>query len=106
LLARRARRLAGRRCREAAARGIDRVLEDAREPLRHGFTSAIPVHRREVLDAAPALSDLAGRLRDDGPIDPAVVARVRLLLSDGAGPLFVPAAPGELRETAAAVAGR
>jgi hypothetical protein len=46
------------------------------------------------------LLDLAERLRAPRPVDPAGVRLVRALLVDGAGPLYVPQEPGELRGAA------
>jgi hypothetical protein len=46
--------------------------------------------------ARGALLDLAERLRAPRRVDPDGVRLARQLLHDGAGPLYVPAAPGDL----------
>jgi hypothetical protein len=50
-----------------------------------------------VLRAREAIDDLADRLEGWEPVEPAGVARVRLLLRDGAGPLYNESFPGGLQ---------
>jgi hypothetical protein len=69
-----------RRCqREELASGLRRVLRAAgRDPLV----------RREVLRGRAELARLASRLQAPGPVEARGVAQVRLLLTDGTGPLY------------------
>ena len=61
------------------------------------FSAAIPVcHEAAAGEARGALLDLAERLRARRRVDPSGVRLARQLLHDGAGPLYVPAAPGDL----------
>jgi hypothetical protein len=55
---------------------------------------------RAAREARTALLDLAERLRAPRPVNPEGVRLVRALLRDGAGPLFAPDEPGELRGAA------
>ena len=87
-------RLTARR-REQLAAGVERAIAAAGE-RRSPLSSAIPVQRIEVLATAPLLHELAARLRDEQPVSPYGLARVRRLLTDGCGPLFAPSAPGAL----------
>ncbi len=78
-------------------------LEDAivRADRPHGrFSAVVPVSRVAVHQARGALLDLAERLRAPRPVDPDGVRLAHQLLVDGAGPLYVPAEPGELRAAA------
>ena len=51
----------------------------------------------------PQLAAIAGRLTASGPVDVQGVARLRLLVADGTGPLYQPARIDELRGELAAV---
>src|SRR6266568_3472745 len=53
-----------------------------------------------VVEAAPELARLASRLQAVGPVEAKGVAQVRVLLSDGTGPLYDGAAPEDLRAAA------
>jgi hypothetical protein len=65
------------------------------------FSAAIPVcHEAAAGEARSALLDLAERLRAPRPVDPDGVRLARELLVDGAGPLYAPAEPGQLRAAA------
>jgi hypothetical protein len=83
-----------------------RLAEDIEEAVTRasgpqvGYTAAVPVSRDAASGARGALLDLAERLRAPRPVDPAGVRLVRTLLVDGAGPLYVPQEPGELRGAA------
>jgi hypothetical protein len=74
-----------------------------REPA--GLTAAVAADRHEVLAAAPELPALEHRLRDGGPIGVRGAAMVRLLLSDGTGPLYDPVGAGSVARHARAAAG-
>jgi hypothetical protein len=84
----RAHGLIGSRERLALARAIRRVIEDsehARRPMRF----AVPICRRKVRRSQQTLVDILERLLGHEPLDARGVAQIRLLLSDGAGPLYV-----------------
>jgi hypothetical protein len=95
-LALRAHALGEPRMRKLLARGVQRVLQDARSPQRPHL-ARIPAGRREVLAAADELDELTTRLRSPGLLAPRGLASVHLLLSDGGGPLYARSATGELR---------
>jgi hypothetical protein len=97
LLRERAQQLLERRQRAALAAGWERVLRDARSARPPSFSSAIPIRRDAVLIAEPAILALEARLRDDGPVDPTAIARVRVMLTDGSSPVYRPLEPDELR---------
>jgi hypothetical protein len=64
------------------------------------YTAVVPVAREATGEARAALLDLAERLRAPRPVNPEGVLMARALLLDGAGPLFAPGEPGELRGAA------
>jgi hypothetical protein len=99
-LALRAHALIGPAARAALAHQVHRVVDHA----LHGGArrrSQIPTRRDEVIAAAPQLRAIAGRLLAPDPVSARGVARVRLLLSDGNGPLYFSGA-GEPLPTVAA----
>lgn len=94
-LALRARQLtAARTVRDRVGR-LERVLREAAAPSR-GVTAQAPLQREAILAARPFLLNLRQRLRETENPRPAGVARVELLLTDGAGPLYAPSPPGTL----------
>jgi hypothetical protein len=99
-LALRAQDLGGRRTRERLSRSVSRILDDARtdRPLSK---AQVPTQRTEVLAAAWELNRIAEILLTPGPVAASGVAQVRLLLINGAGPLYCQNAPGRLRAAAA-----
>jgi hypothetical protein len=56
-----------------------------------------PTSREAVAESCDELGLLAARLLAPAPVEARGVAQVRLLLSDGAGPLYWARRPGELR---------
>ncbi|MGZ4202237.1 MAG: hypothetical protein ACXVRH_09290, partial [Thermoleophilaceae bacterium] len=62
----------------------------------------VPVARPRVRSAQDELARLVDELLQPGPVDPAGVAQVRLLLSDGGGPLYNPRSDDDLRAAARA----
>lgn len=80
-------RLTSLREREQLARALRTVLCDARG-RRHGMTSRIPVRTSAVLAAADLVDELTLRLHAPLPVRARGMARLRLLLSDGRGPLY------------------
>ncbi|HLH66221.1 MAG TPA: hypothetical protein VKV27_11000 [Solirubrobacteraceae bacterium] len=97
----RARELIGRSSRAAIAREIERVLRDARWPPAPARMCVLPC-RRQVLAAEPVLRELARMLIAPAPVDVRGVAQARMLVRDGAGPVYSPAAEGRLQELAQA----
>lgn len=103
LLARRAAQLAGRRMRDASAETLERLLRETRRIGGRRLSSAIPASRHEVLLAEPFLIRMIARLRDDHPIWPSGIARIRDMIADGCGPLYTGEPAGAVREWAQAV---
>ena len=98
-LARRATALTSPRVREDLARSVRRVIGDAREPA-NPLRPRAPVAREEVVAASHELRQLASRLLAPMPVTAHGVAKVRLLLSDGSGPLYRRDRPGDLSAAA------
>jgi hypothetical protein len=82
----RAQALIGPSMRTALAREVQRIVRDARERRWRGV-ARIPTRGDAVLAAADDLDVLARRLRDPAPVSARGVADVRVLLTDGSGPL-------------------
>jgi hypothetical protein len=102
----RARWRAAREARMVSASARRRLAENIEEAVTRasgpqvGYTAVVPISRDAGNGARGVLLDLAERLRAPRPVDPAGVRLVRALLVDGAGPLYVPQEPGELRGAA------
>jgi hypothetical protein len=94
----RARQLADRRTRRQLARALRGAVVDADRPPHALQCAAVPVFRRAVLPMREALLGLADRLDRPGQVNPCGVARTRLLVTDGAGPLYNPAPARTLGE--------
>jgi hypothetical protein len=95
-LALRAQALVALAVRIGLAHQLQRIVRDAR--IGHRSLSAkIPTRRREVLAAAHELDALAERLLASGPVSAHGVAQVRVLLTDGRGPLYDHRATQQLR---------
>ena len=99
-LALRANTLAGTRTRRALARSLWRVLDDARQGSRPG-RGQIATLRADVLAAADELERLIARLLAPGIVAARGCARARMLLIDGAGPLYFRSASHDLAAAAA-----
>jgi hypothetical protein len=99
-LALRAEALGHSRFRTMLGERIRHVLHEAREPQRT-LWARVPLHRKAVLAAAHELDDLAARLHSPGPLAARGVAQVRLLLVDGASPLYFSRAEVDLRAAVA-----
>ena len=82
LLAVHAQRIARPRTCRTLATTLRRLNSDRTGP------GAIPVRRSRIRLAAPRLDAIATRLETNGPIPARGMAALRLLLSDGAGPLY------------------
>ena len=88
-------RMVSERSRRRLAEYFENAVARAEQPSAP-FSSVIPVCDEARGAARGALLDLAERLRARRA-DPNGVQLARRLLHDGAGPLYVPAEPGELR---------
>jgi hypothetical protein len=102
----RAAQLLSARNRLGLAASIEHVLQAAEEPPR-AYSAAVPLRRREVLEARPGLLQLAQRLRSGEPVNVRGVVEARELLLDGGSPLYAPSATDvvtEVRETTVALA--
>jgi len=82
-----AHELIGTRARGLLSRSIRRLLQDALCPLRP-LSFSVPVCRAKVVRAQRTLEDLAERLDGDEPLNACGLARLRVLLSDGTGPVY------------------
>ena len=99
-LALRAQALVRPSTRRALARTVEQILEQATTGRAPRFVGAqIPIRRDRIMDAADALQMLIDCLRAPGPLPARGVARVRVLLTDGAGPLYYPNDTDDLRAT-------
>jgi hypothetical protein len=89
-VARKRRRLVSSRSRRALARCLHETAATTQPPTR--FDSC-PVLRDRVADVRAELCDLGSALERHPDPDPACVALIRELLSDGASPLYNPNVP-------------
>jgi hypothetical protein len=89
LLSLRARELISRKTRNRLAREILSIIKQARNPACvRALNTQICLCRRKVQHAALTLEELAAWLCSDHPVDARGLAQLRLLLIDGAGPLY------------------
>jgi hypothetical protein len=96
----RAVQLTSPRYRASLADGLDRLLAEARRPARyHRLSAAVPPCRASVLGCASQIADLATAMRSAGPVSAEAVAGLRVLLCDGAGPVYNAGRGGELQRT-------
>jgi hypothetical protein len=93
----RCRQLTGERSRRALARSLERLVEEADERPRLWLSSVVRPPCGRVHEARPLLLMIASRLRAEAPVDPRAVAAIRLLLSDGAGPVYAHGHPDTLK---------
>lgn len=84
----RARQLMSTSERERIATGIEQSVAQAVAQWPPAAAQFIPLGSPRIRDCAPELLTIAGRLRDDEPVDVRGVAMASQLLSDGAGPLY------------------
>jgi hypothetical protein len=97
-VARRSTQLVSRRLRRRIAAGVERLCSEPDQ--RPAFTAAIPVNRRAVQIARPALEQLAGALRARESVQPRGVALTQLLLTEPSSAVYQPANPDELYRAA------
>jgi hypothetical protein len=102
-LALRARQLVSRGSRQHLAASLERLVEEAKRSVAPRAV-AVPLPRREILEAQTSLFSIAARLRDERPVYARGVALLSRLLSDGTGPAYNPHAGGSLRHAVGAIA--
>jgi hypothetical protein len=85
-LARRSRRLLAPTTREQLGRRLRQIAADAHQRALPG--PRVPLYRIQVLQAEDELRLLASRLQSPNELSVRGIAMVRLLLTDGCGPLF------------------
>ncbi|AKK30616.1 hypothetical protein AB431_16865 [Mycobacterium sp. EPa45] len=73
--------------REALARSLRQALADLHRE-RPAFSSHIPVHRQRLATCRDVIDDITLRLHSPQPVRARGMARLRILLSDGTGPLY------------------
>ncbi len=100
-LALHAARLCAPAQRRLLARTLTRIV--AASEAVGGRHLAAPVCKPSVRRVRPQLAGIAGRLSAGGPVDVQGVARLRLLVADGTGPLYQPPRAEDLRNELAAV---
>lgn len=73
--------------REAVARALRRIVRDARGrgPL---MSSRVPLHTANIAVAEELIDDVTLRLHSPRPVSARGMARLRLLLADGTGPVY------------------
>ncbi len=102
-LALRAQVLARPSVRAGLAQSAERILAMAAGPagpvrrLGVGSPAPVPVRRDRVRAASGELGELIRQLRQPGPVPVRGVAKVRMLLADGGGPLYHRASRDDLR---------
>jgi hypothetical protein len=102
----RARQLADPAVRSAVATALRHVVQDAMEPyavltpVRLRRTAVlVSLRQDEVREWRQGVRGLVERLEGSAAVNPSGVARARMLLTDGAGPLYNPNAERDLGET-------
>ncbi|MGE0219079.1 hypothetical protein [Mycolicibacterium sp.] len=73
--------------RSAVARALRQALRDATEDGAV-WSSRVPVHAENVTTARELIDRVTLRLHAPRPVGPLGMARLRLLLADGSGPLY------------------
>lgn len=86
-LAAHAARLTSTEEREAVARSLRRTLDDAKN-LSAPVSSRVPLNIPNITAAEDRIDQVTLRLHSPRPVTPRGVARLRLLLADGKGPLY------------------
>jgi hypothetical protein len=84
-------------CRELA-RSLRHLLASAEDPGAVRLSSSVPVVREVVMSWREALLGVAEHLERSTPVNARGVARVQVLVTDGAGPLYNPAPDRSMRE--------
>lgn len=85
----RAQQLTTTRRRHALASGLQCIIEQTEQPAStHQITAVIPPCPEQVRDALPLIFAITSRLRDGAPLDARGVARLKAVVTDGAGPFY------------------
>jgi hypothetical protein len=93
----RALQLTSGHSRRGLASSLERLLEQAQLPTARFYRSAVvPPCREAVSPQLPQILALVTRLRSGEPVAAEGIARLRLLLSDGAGPVYTRGHPDAL----------
>ena len=101
----RARQLTSDRTRRLLARSLERLIEQAEEPPKRYHTAVIQPSRPRVREARPLMLTLASRLRSNAPVAPRGITTLNELLTDGAGPVYIPGDPETLKRRLQAIEG-
>jgi hypothetical protein len=102
-LALRARQLVSGGSRRQLATSLERLVDEAKRTVSPRAV-AVPLPRREIVEAQTCIFGIAARLRDERPVYARGVALLSRLLSDGRGPAYNPHAGGSLRYALEAIA--
>ena len=73
--------------REAIARALRRTVRDARAGA-NPLTSRVPLHPTNVTEAEDVIDKVTLRLHAPQPVSARGMARLRVLLADGCGPMY------------------
>ena len=73
--------------REAIARSLRRAVASARNRNMH-MSSAVPLNVPNIIAAELRIDEITLRLHSPRPVSPRGVARLRVLLADGVGPMY------------------
>lgn len=84
--------------RRDAARSLREVVVAAENPRAELLGSTALLNREVVAPSRDGLMGLVARLEQSGPVGPCGVARARVLVSDGMGPLYNPASERSIDE--------
>jgi hypothetical protein len=93
----RALQLTNDRNRRALIHALERLVKDAEHPAWQWGTAAVAPCREQVREALEVIRAITSRLRAVAPVDPGAMAALTVLLSDGAGPCYIPMHPGALK---------
>jgi hypothetical protein len=80
--------LTSSRSRRALARSLEQLLAEADSPLTPP-RAAVPPCREQVRGARAQITSISAKLRSRSPSDCRGIAKLRMLLSDGAGPIYL-----------------
>jgi hypothetical protein len=83
----RAAELVERRTRRRIAASLKEALAEAEAP-RRPFSVRAPIARAAIRNSREDVEDVVNRLSGPAPVRPQGVARARMLLTDGTGPLY------------------
>jgi hypothetical protein len=102
-LALRARQLVSRGSRQQLATSLERLVKEAKRSVPPRAV-AVPVPRREIVEAQTCLLSIAARLRDERPVYGRGMALLSRLLSEGSGPAYNSCAGESLRNAVERIA--